>query len=109
MWKYLKSWWAKPHWYHKETVDMASRFGQFFLERHGGDYAQAEAEIDRMKITEVKLIKDRFHVTLKRPGLLIGRKGILVDSLAEYLGVKLHIIEAPSSAVDYLCPQNYDL
>lgn len=34
MWKYLKSWWTKPHWYHKDTVDMAIRFGQFFLEHY---------------------------------------------------------------------------
>lgn len=43
-------------------------------------------------VCKLEVIDDILHIYLRRPGLLIGRKGYLIDALVDELGfgVKIH-------------------
>ena len=63
--------------------------GYFFFHKAEGNttekVAKATEELALMGITSATLDGSVVVITLMRPGLLIGRKGIIIDSLRQYL------------------------
>jgi len=80
-------------------ITVAQMIGDFYLDKNKGSYEEATKEIMQLGITQLKVMGDNISITLMRPGLLIGRKGVVIDSFRAYLhlhlnpDVKLDIIE----------------
>jgi hypothetical protein len=75
---------------------------------NGGDYGVTEREILNMRISRIVINLDKVEITLARPGLLIGKRGLVIDGLAEYLGKGVKVIEDRDCITDFLVPVNLD-
>lgn len=92
----------------QEIKDIAMQIGQFFLNRNNGDYVKTEKQITDMRINNISLSTDgKLVIELSRPGLLIGRKGIQITDLTNYMGRPIHIVETMEHVYDYLVPRPY--
>lgn len=82
-----------------EAKNVAFLIGEFFLKKHAGNYKNCIEELKNINITRVCVIKDRIVIECCRPGLLIGRKGMQVSDLYDFLKkeiserVEIHIKE----------------
>lgn len=87
-----------------ETVkDMASRIGEFYLQKHSKDYDKACEELERLQITDID-VGDAVTIKLCRPGMLIGKRGQNVTELEAFLGKKVVIREEMEHLYHYLLP-----
>jgi ribosomal protein S3 len=74
--------------------DIARDIG-FFFKSNGW----TEESFKQLGITDVALKEDTIKIRLARPGLLIGKRGVTVESLKEHLEkrlkrvIKIHIVE----------------
>ena len=99
----------------------AQMIGQFYLQLNDCDYKKAIADITNLCITKVEWKGNTVHITLSRPGLLIGRRGENIDKLLEYImkmtenkGIIIDIIEdqiigwlIPYDAMEYADTGDY--
>lgn len=88
-------------------IDVLGQIGIFFLNENGGCYHKTEQFIRNIGIAEIMLIGNKLTLTVKRPGLLIGRRGMTFDKLKDHLGLEIHLIEVKEDILDYLIPQDY--
>jgi len=77
----------------KNLDDVLEQIGLYFLQQNQHDYVQTEQQIRNMGITNVSLLSDTVIIILRRPGLIIGKKGKIVEGLADFLSSKIQIIE----------------
>ena len=92
--------------------NLATGIGNFYLLKNEGDYARTERELLALGITKLEFLdhnekgepEDSLHITLNRPGLLIGRKGSNVDALTADLKVKIIVHEDTDSLLSALIP-----
>jgi hypothetical protein len=82
-----------PNVNHKKTREVCEKIGQFYLQKHSGNYDKAAIEITKLGITGVLVSHNKIIIQLYRPGLLIGKKGENIENLQAFLGVSLHIEE----------------
>ena len=47
----------------------------------------------RVGICKLEFINNVFHIYLRRPGLLIGKKGETINKISKELNVKIHLHE----------------
>lgn len=92
----------------EEVKDVASRIGQFYLEKNHGDYKAAEKEITDLRISEITVVNNIASITTARPGLLIGKKGTNIDALNKYLQAEIRIIEDKVPLCYFLIPYPFD-
>jgi hypothetical protein len=88
----------------ERVQEIAKQIGQFYLKKHSGDYAAAEKEIRSLDIQRIVDTTTLVVVELTRPGILIGLKGSNIIALEDFLGKKIHIIEAMDSLLNHLIP-----
>ena len=72
-----------------KVQSIASDIGFFYLEKNAGDYEKAIEEITQLGITKIDFKGTTIHITLTRPGLLIGRRGENIDKLRVHLSKSL--------------------
>jgi len=87
-----------------KAIEVASNIGQFFLQKNNCDYEKTAEEINKIGFTKVAVVDNKVCVVVKRPGMLIGRRGEIVNSLEKWLSVKLKIEETEPSETDFLIP-----
>ena len=93
----------------QQTKEAASKIGEFYLQKNNRDYKATENEILNLRISLIRVLDDgAVEITTERPGLLIGRRGINIDELTKFLGVRVHIIEERDPINSYLIPQEWD-
>jgi hypothetical protein len=84
------------------------KIGHFFLKRNNNDYQETEKYLFSMRITGILVFPDEIIVTLRRPGLLIGKRGELITALREYMGKEIRIVEDVSPDIYlHLVPMYY--
>lgn len=88
-------------------IDVLRQIGVFFLNENGGCYHKTEQLIQKIGIAEIMLIGNKLTLTVKRPGLLIGRRGVTIDKLQDHLGLEIRLVEVKEDILDYLIPQDY--
>lgn len=88
----------------QEVRDIAQKIGQFYLQKYDNDYQLAEQELIRLQITKIEVEPEMVRITLARPGILIGRRGINIENLTKFLGVKVFIIEDQDPIYSWLIP-----
>ena len=91
----------------EEVKEAAAAIGAFYLQKNNGDYIATEKEITAMRISKIEVIKKAIHITVARPGLLIGKRGTNIDALETFLDTKIHIIEELDPLYNYLIPDDY--
>lgn len=92
----------------EEVKDIAHCIGQFFLEKNELDYKAACAEIEKLRINNLSIIDEQtIEIETSRPGLIIGRRGELIDKLSKYLKKEIKIVETKETLLDYLLPYNW--
>lgn len=91
-----------------EVKAVAQRIGEFFLQRNEGNYEKTRKQLETMRIQEI-LCPEPQKITIKtsRPGLLIGRRGTVIDALTKHLDLHVHIEEITECLYDYLVPNDY--
>jgi len=57
------------------------------------DSVENTSDTYTMGVCKLEYEKNILTVHLRRPGLLIGKKGSTIDGLSEYLKCKIHIVE----------------
>ena len=87
---------------------VARKIGQFYLEKNNRDLKATEIEINNLGISNLKLHENTVEITTKKPGLLIGKNGINIDNLTEFLNMHVYIIEEADPLDHYLIPQNWE-
>ena len=94
--------------YSKKEKELFTKIGEFFLEKNSGDFGKAQEAIELLGITRISLSSNEMTICLRRPGLLIGKKGERIDALSKYLKpfVRTILIEE-DELVDYLTPVDY--
>lgn len=90
-----------------EVKEIAQRIGQFFLERNSYDYNKTARFLESMRITEILVRDKEITIKLSRPGLIIGRKGTVIDALSKYLNMHVRIEEVQQHLYDFLVPHDY--
>lgn len=91
-----------------KTIDLLHKIGFFFLDLQDGNYKETERFLRSMQISQVKLEGEKVIISLRRPGLLIGKKGTTVERLSKHLGMDIHIEEDSEEYLyDYLIPQDW--
>ena len=89
----------------KQTIELAQKIGQFYLEKNNKDYEKTADEISRLRITEIITISTTMVVIkLSRVGLMIGKRGENFENLSRFIDRKIHLIENTESIEDYLIP-----
>src|SRR5579859_7307784 len=89
----------------QNVVNLAKNIGLFFLEKNKENYEATEIEIQSMQITKLDIMKDgRALIELKRPGILIGKRGLQIEELSKHLKIGIHIVESEPSPIDSLIP-----
>lgn len=69
------------------------RFFIYFDGCYGFDATVGVSSTYQMGICDIKETETGILVVLRRPGLLIGRSGIIIDELQRFLGCDVHIEE----------------
>ena len=89
--------------------DIAVKIGQFYLQKHNGDYEAAEKELVNTRITKIDIVVNTVHITAAHVGLLIGKRGQNIDNLSKFLETEVKIYEDTDNLYDYLIPhKEYD-
>jgi len=91
----------------REVQEVAAKIGEFFLNKHSGDYVATQKAVEALRITQISLAENKVTIELGRPGLLIGRRCEQIDNLGEFLGLKIHIVEATDHILNWLVPVDY--
>ncbi len=87
-----------------EVKDIAAKIGQFYLQKHNGNYEEAEKEIISLHISKIEVTNEFISVNLMRVGKFIGKRGENVTNLETFLGKKVKIFENTDSLLNYLIP-----
>lgn len=90
----------------KDRIEICRLIGEFFLRENSNDYDKAEKQILQLDIKDVQPIQ-KIKVELGRPGLLIGRKSLLIHRLEEFIGMKIDIVEDRQSINSLIIPVDY--
>lgn len=86
--------------------EAATKLGQFYLNKNGGDYAKATDELYRLHIKEVAVADDgTVTLTVGRIGLLIGKRGTNIDALSKFFGHPIRCVEDTNSILDIVIPR----
>jgi ribosomal protein S3 len=90
----------------KEKQRVLTSIGLCILQHFNEDYQKTANLILKMGITDVLISGKRIIIVLYRPGLLIGKKGILLDSLEKCLDRRIEVIENEEPRIeDFIIPQ----
>lgn len=89
----------------QEIREMAEKIGQFYLQKNSGNYATTAREIADLQISKIEVAEKEISITTARPGLLIGHRGMNIDSLAKFLQTKVRIIEEMDPLISWLIPR----
>lgn len=83
--------------------------GYYFMERNLKDNPYEEAYVETcktlttMNITGIKTVEENhYEITLCRPGLLIGAKGIIINEICDTLNIQISIQE--NTVPNYVFP-----
>jgi hypothetical protein len=87
-----------------EVIKVAKAIGQFYLNKHDGDYDKAEDELVRLGISHIEMIENGVAIVLYRVGLLIGKKGDNIEALGKHLGLNVKIYEEAQPLISFLVP-----
>lgn len=71
--------------YSGKEKEIFRRIGEFFLELSNNDYELAKNTIKDLGITKINVLSETIVISLSRPGLLIGKRGVQINSLTNYL------------------------
>lgn len=92
----------------KEEERILMEIGHYFLGEELKTKSTDEAFIDTynflnaVNITDIKVIgKNKYEITLCRPGLFIGSKGRTIDGISEKLGIKIELKENKLAGLVY--------
>jgi ribosomal protein S3 len=96
----------------KELQAAARLIQDFYINKYNlrelkDQYNKAREDILTLGITQINVKKDKIIITLRRPGMLIGRHGINIDNLAEFVRKNSkynHIHIEEDKVMDYLIP-----
>jgi hypothetical protein len=90
--------------------EVATKLGQFYLNKNGGDYAKATDEIYRLHIKSIVIAEDdAVIITAGRLGLLIGKRGTNIDAISKFFnGRVFKLIEDTESILDLVIPRKLD-
>lgn len=94
----------------KDSLEMGYKIADFFHHKHNLDYKKSNNEIENLKIANIQNKPDKVVISLGRPGLLIGAKGVQIEALQTFLNKPVEIkqsfywmeIMAGYDAADYL-------
>jgi len=82
--------------------------GYILLKLNNNDYTEVYSFLDTIGIVDVTYLMNVVYISLKQPGLLIGKKGEIIDFLTQELrkihGDKLSIVLRESDIDQYLYP-----
>jgi len=94
--------------YSDKEKEIFTKIRHFFLERNKGNYEEAAKTVESLGITRIEISLNKMRICLRRPGLLIGKKGECIDALSKYLkDDTLQILIEEDELVDYLTPVDY--
>lgn len=85
-----------------EIVLIARKIGNYYFQKNKRDRKKTIDEINNLLIEKIELINDDVHITLGRPGLLIGCKGRNIEDLEKHICKKIKIFERKEHIVDHL-------
>lgn len=96
----------------QNKMALAEAVGAFYLHTHSGDSEAAKDEICRIGFIHLERYGDLVVMEVRRPGILIGRRGERVQQIRDFLqkrigepaapSLKIHIVEAPSVLEDHI-------
>lgn len=78
----------------KENQEIGYQILDYYVRKNSFNYAAANKEMSSLAITDIRTDGDTVEIYTGRPGLLIGRKGANIDSLTNFLGKKVKIVES---------------
>ena len=61
--------------YSDKEKEIFTKIRHFFLERNKGNYEEAAKTVESLGITRIEISLNKMRICLRRPGLLIGKKG----------------------------------
>lgn len=105
---------AKPS---DDMKDVAKKIGQFYLKKNEGDYKKTAEELLHLCISKIEVENPPIfaaeaskvvRITTARPGLLIGKRGLVVEALQEHLNMEVRVIEESHSLLDLMTPVQYE-
>lgn len=90
----------------KDKIELLDKIGHFFL-KEKEDYQETERFLRLMEITQIERVSShKIVILLRRPGMLIGKKGQRLEALEKHLNLKIQIVEDTNpSLYDFLIPQ----
>ncbi len=92
----------------KKVKDVAEKIGQFYLQKEGGDYDKAANSIRELGIEEILVVEKIVLIKTKRPGILIGKRGINLENLSKFLDMDIRPIEVEDHIENWIIPINFD-
>ena len=92
----------------EEVQKIAGQIGEYFLCKNNHDYQATAEEIYSLRVSKIIVDGNKVEITLGRPGLLIGKRGVIIDGLAKWLsGMEVKIIEDTDCINDFLIPVDW--
>lgn len=89
----------------RATKKELEEFGDGIMKMHGNDYNKARDFLYTIGITDVFRAEGKWFITVRRPGILIGRKGTTIERVKEALGCPICILEEVSvDLIDQILP-----
>ncbi len=91
-----------------ECIELDEKLGKFYM-REGSD-ATREIGIEalhNLQITKTSYVDGQYRIRLRRPGLIIGRKGTNIEALQKYLNVDVRIEEEETDPYYHIIPPLY--
>lgn len=91
-----------------ECIALDEKLGKFYM-KEGNDVAREigiEA-LHNLQITSTSYVDGHYRIRLRRPGLIIGRKGVNIQALQAYLNVDVRIEEETTDPYYHIIPPVY--
>jgi ribosomal protein S3 len=85
---------------------IAADIGEFYLQKNNADYEATRKEIKDIGFDNIAVISpNKIKITVRRPGLFIGKRNKNIVKLETYLRRRIVVKETRECVEDYIIPQ----
>ena len=71
----------------------AYKLGEFYLQKHGGDYNKMREEVAKLHIASIQETDEDVTIFASHMGLLIGKRGENIGNMEKFFGKKIRVVE----------------
>lgn len=89
-----------------EVQEICNKIAQFYLDKNQGNHQKAVEEVEKLGITKIAFgfneKGSRVEITTRRPGVIIGKRGMNLSELSFAIDCHIHIIEDNECPLDWM-------